>query len=251
MRTLIVSDIHSNIVALDAVLRDANARGSVDNIWSLGDMVGYGPRPNECLDTLRGFEHTAVAGNHDLGAIGAIYLGMFNEEAAEACEWTAGQLTADNREYLEALPRVVKDGDYTLVHASLRDPIWEYLVHEEAARGSFDLLETQFLLVGHSHLTLLFEEIRPAPDAPPRVHAVGRLNHGALIHLPQDMRLILNPGSVGQPRDSDPRAAYAILDTDAWTYSQFRVAYDIEAVQTDMTDAGLPHSLVERLAYGL
>ena len=176
---------------------------------------------------------------------------MFNEEAAEACEWNGKQLTADNREYVSELPRVVQEGDFTLVHASLRDPVWEYLVHEEAARASFDILETQFLLVGHSHLCLLFEELQTAPDEPARVHPVGRLHDGALIHLPQDVRLILNPGSVGQPRDSDPRAAYAILDTDSRTYSQHRVAYDIESVQRDIIAAGLPTSIAERLSYGL
>ena len=251
MRTLIISDIHSNIVAFDAVLRDANAHGPVDNIWSLGDVVGYGPHPNECLETLRGFDHVSVAGNHDLGAIGAIYLGMFNEEAAIACAWNSEQLTADNRAYIEGLPQVVKQDEFTLAHASLRDPVWEYLIHEEAARGSFALLETPFLLVGHSHLPLIFEEIVSVPDAPPRVHSVGRLNQGSLIHLPNDVRLILNPGSVGQPRDGDPRAAYAILDTDAHTYTQFRVQYDVESAQKDFISAGLPPALAERLAYGL
>lgn len=251
MRTLILSDIHSNIVAFDAVLRDAKARGPVDSIWSLGDMVGYGPHPNECLDTLRGFEHVAIAGNHDLGSIGAIYLGMFNEEAAIACEWNGEQLSPDNRAYLEGLPRVVNEGEFTLAHGSLRDPVWEYLIHEEAARGSFALLETPFLLIGHSHLPLIFEEIATAPDAPPRVHSVERLNHGSLIHLPSNVRLILNPGSVGQPRDGDPRAAYAILDTDAHTYTQFRVQYDVESAQKHFIHAGLPPTLAERLAYGL
>lgn len=251
MRTLIVSDIHSNIVAFDAVLRDANARGPVDNIWSLGDMVGYGPHPNECLDTLRGFDHISVAGNHDLGAIGAIYLGTFNEEAALACEWNGGQLTAENRAYLEGLPRVVKQGEFTLAHGSLRDPVWEYLIHEEAARASFDLLETPFLLVGHSHLPLIFEEIIAGPNSPSRVHAMGRLNHGSLIHLPNDLRLIINPGSVGQPRDRDHRAAYVMLDSDARTLTQFRVEYDMETAQKHFADAGLPPSLAERLAYGL
>lgn len=251
MRTLIVSDIHSNIVAFDAVLRDANARGPVDNIWALGDMVGYGPHPNECLDTLRAFEHVSVAGNHDLGAIGAIYLGMFNEDAAIACEWNGEQLTAENRSYIEGLPRIVKQGEFTLTHGSLRDPVWEYLIHEEAARGSFALLETPFLLVGHSHLPLIFEEIFAGPGSPHRVHAMGRLNHGSLIHLPDDIRLIINSGSVGQPRDGDPRAAYAILDTDAHTYTQFRVQYDIKSAQEHFYNAGLPLALAERLAYGL
>ncbi len=251
MRTLIVSDIHSNIVAFDAVLRDAQKRGPVDNIWSLGDMVGYGPRPNECLDTLRGFEHISVAGNHDLGAIGATSLSMFNQEASTACAWNGEQLTESNREYLRGLPSVVKEGDFTLVHASLRDPVWEYVVHEEGARGSFALLETRFLLLGHSHLPLIFGEVISDNDRPPIINPSMRLSHGAIINLPNAVRLIVNPGSVGQPRDSDPRASYAILDHEAGTLTHLRVEYDIETVQQDMTAAGLPDLLAQRLPYGL
>ena len=251
MRILIVSDIHSNSVALDAVLRDAHAHGPVDSIWSLGDMVGYGPHPNECLDTLRGFDHVSVSGNHDLGAIGAISLDTFNQEAATACAWTGQQLSSDNRAYLENLPSVVRHGEFTLVHGSLRDPAWEYLIHEAAARESFSLLETPFLIVGHSHLPLLFEEIQTAEGSPPRVHAIGRLRHGSRLHLPRDVRLIMNPGSVGQPRDGDPRAAYMILDEGTRMLTQFRVEYDIESAQRYLTDAGLPPSLAERLPYGL
>ena len=164
-----------------------NARGPVDTIWSLGDMVGYGPHPNECLDTLRGFDHVSVAGNHDLGAIGRHLTWAHSMKRRPlACEWNGAQLTAENRAYLEGLPRVVKQSEFTLAHGSLRDPVWEYLIHEEAARASFDLLETPFLLVGHSHLPLIFEEIITGPNSPSRVHAMGRLNHGSLIHLPNE-----------------------------------------------------------------
>ncbi len=246
MRTLIVSDIHSNIVALDAVLRDARVLGPIDVIWSLGDMVGYGPRPNECLDTLRRFPHVSVAGNHDLGAIGTTSLDVFNADAAMACMWSAAQLTPENRAFLEELPSVVREGDFTLVHASLRDPVWEYVVHEGVARESFALLETRVLLLGHSHLPLLFEEVQLTRD----VRNKTRLAHDSVLEVMGEPRLIINPGSVGQPRDGDPRAGYAILDHEAGTLTHLRAEYDIEFVQRDMKAAGLPLRLAQRLSYG-
>ena len=253
MRTLIASDIHSNIVAFEAVLRDASSRGPIDTIWSLGDIIGYGPRPNECLDTLRGHEHLGVAGNHDLGAIGATALSRFNTAAATACAWNGTQLTEENRSYVESLPSVIKTAQFTLVHASLRDPVWEYVVHEEAARGSFDLLTTPCLLLGHSHLPLVFAEDSLMPNAPPRIGPARHLTDGDTVDVgvTRAGRLIINPGSVGQPRDGDPRAAYLILDHEAGTLAHFRVGYDIEAVQRDMKAAGLPPTLAQRLAHGL
>ena len=251
MRILIVSDIHSNIIALDAVLEDARAHGPADSIWSLGDMVGYGSRPNECLDRLREYPLVVIAGNHDLGATGGISLSAFNGDAATACEWNGNRLTDANREYLKSLPSVVVEGEFTLVHASLRDPVWEYLVHEEAARGSFSLLTTQNLLVGHSHLPLMFREESDSSRGAPAIQHLGQAIHGHVINLAEPRRLIANPGSVGQPRDGDPRAAYAILDEEGGTMTHYRVAYDIAAVQRDMTDFGLPARLAGRLAYGL
>ena len=251
MRILIVSDIHSNIVALDTVLEDARAHGPADTIWSLGDMVGYGPRPNECLDRLREYPLVVVAGNHDLGATGGTSLAVFNGDAATACEWNGNRLTDANREYLKSLPSVVVEGQFTIVHASLRDPVWEYLVHEEAARGSFNLLTTRNLLVGHSHLPLMFREESDSPRGAPAILNVGQATHGNVLDVSGPGRLIANPGSVGQPRDGDPRAAYAILDDEAGTLTHYRVAYDVAAVQRDMTEFGLPPRLARRLAYGL
>ena len=124
-------------------------------------------------------------------------------------------------------------------------------MHEEGARGSFALLETQFLLLGHSHLPLIFGEAKIDDDHPTTINPSMRLSHGAIINLPNEVRLIVNPGSVGQPRDSDPRASYAILDHEARTLTHLRVEYDIDSVQQDMTAAGLPALLVQRLPYGL
>lgn len=243
MRVAILSDIHSNIVAFEAVLADVRARGNVDAVWSLGDLIGYGPRPNECLDLLRSVDHVSVVGNHDLGAIGRTSLDVFNPDAATCCRWNGEQLTATHRSYLEDLQSTAVQEDFTLVHASLRDPVWEYLVHEEAAAASFNLLGTKYLLVGHSHLPLTFD----SEDG----HSIEkrRLSEDETVKL-GNRRLILNPGSVGQPRDGDPRAAYALYDGEARTVSLHRVEYDVLSVQQDMLAFGLPPRMAERLAHG-
>ena len=243
MRIAILSDIHSNIVAFEAVVADARAHGRLDRVWSLGDIVGYGPRPNECIDLLRSFDHVAVAGNHDLGAIGRTSLDVFNPDAAACCRWNGERLTPENRLYLEEMDSVTVREDFTLVHGSLRDPVWEYLVHEEAASGSFRLLETRYLLVGHSHLPFLFREI----------DGDGVQKRGLSEEEPVvlgETRIILCPGGVGQPRDGDPRAAYAIYDTDTHTIAYYRIAYDVSRVQREMLDFDLPSRMAERLAHG-
>jgi diadenosine tetraphosphatase ApaH/serine/threonine PP2A family protein phosphatase len=243
VRIAILSDIHNNIVAFEAVLASLRATGGFDRLWCLGDIVGYGPRPNECVDLLRSLDHVAVVGNHDLAAVGLTSLSVFNEDAAYCAKWSGEQLTPENRAYLKGLPSVVTDGDFTLVHASLRDPVWEYLVHDEAARGSFRRLRTLYLLVGHSHRPLFFQEGEGG--------AVSghKFLEGQLLRL-DGVRLILNPGGVGQPRDGDPRAAYALYDTEAATVSLCRVPYDVEQVQREMLDLGLPPRMAERLALG-
>lgn len=244
MRVAILSDIHSNIIAFEAVLADVRARGSVDAVWSLGDVIGYGSRPNECLDLLRSLDHVSVVGNHDLGAIGRTTLDVFNPDAATCCRWNGEQLSSTNRSYLEDLKPTVVQEDFTLVHASLRDPVWEYLVHEEAAAASFGLLETKYLLVGHSHLPLTFG----SEDG--RLIGKQRLSEDETVEL-GSRRIILNPGSVGQPRDGDSRAAYAVYDAEARTVSLHRVEYDVQSMQQDMLAFELPPRMAERLAHGL
>jgi predicted phosphodiesterase len=240
MRIAIVSDIHSNLAAFEAVLLHAEAGGRVDALWCLGDTVGYGPFPNECIAQLRRYEHRAVAGNHDLAACGRMGVEDFNDAAARAAQWTAGQLSEASRSYLEELPMVQTEGDFMLVHGSLRWPEWEYLLSAEQAQAQFDLQKTPFSIVGHSHLPFVFE------DGDSRMHS---MNDGARVEL-GERRLILNPGGAGQPRDGDPRASYALYDSEASCVTYHRVGYDIASTQRAMEREGLPSWLSERLSHG-
>ena len=240
MRLLLVADIHSNLEAFEAVLADAGTRGGFEGVWCLGDVVGYGPDPGRCIDLLRQFDHLCVAGNHDWAAVGKIDIDQFNAYAAAACEWTSGQLTAGQRQYLEALTPVLAQEAFTLVHGSLRDPIWEYLLSYEAAVATFARCQTTHCLVGHSHIPFVCEEGR----------GFGQFRgEENTVHL-EDTCLIINPGSVGQPRDGDPRASYAILDTEGGEVVQYRVVYPIPETQEKMRRAELPQRLIERLTYG-
>ena len=244
MRIAIVSDIHANLPAFEAVLRHAETSGRVDALWCLGDTVGYGPHPNECIALLRRYEHRAVAGNHDLAACGKMGTEEFNEAAASAARWTAEQLSDTAREFLQGLPMVESEGDFTLVHGSLRWPEWEYLLSSEQAQVQFELQKTPYSIVGHSHLPFVCRE--PASGGPP---ALLPARDGERIELGAG-RLILNPGGAGQPRDGDPRAPYALYDSDARTITYHRVEYDIAATQQAMEAARLPAWLIERLIYG-
>lgn len=244
MRCAIISDIHSNLTAFQAVLQDIQARGGFERIWCLGDIVGYGPDPSECIKLLRQYNHTCVAGNHDWGAIGKIDINDFNPEAAAACRWTGQQLDKEDVDYLANLPLIASEGDFTMAHGSPREPIWEYLVSTHIARFSFDYFQTRFCLVGHSHVPLVFELV--APDGECLVH-----------EFPEDFpltfdgnRLIINPGGVGQPRDGDPRASYAIYDSDRNVIKHHRVSYDISSTQQRMREKRLPNGLAARLSHG-
>jgi diadenosine tetraphosphatase ApaH/serine/threonine PP2A family protein phosphatase len=244
MQALILSDIHSNMEAFQAVLQDARARGGFDATWCLGDTVGYGPDPGPCIDLLRSLGPLAICGNHDLAALGRLGLEDFNPHAADAARWTAGQLSTEQRAYLEALPERLEQGDFTLVHGSPLDPIWEYfLPHAMSPSGlrrSFERFPTPYCLVGHSHIPLACRE---------QDLAFSPLPEGLPVSLGGE-RLVLNPGGVGQPRDGDPRAAYALYDADASTFTHFRTSYAIEATQAKMRRAGLPEYLAARLSRG-
>jgi diadenosine tetraphosphatase ApaH/serine/threonine PP2A family protein phosphatase len=241
MRYAILADIHSNMAAFEAVLSDADSRGGFDKIWCLGDVVGYGPDPNECIKRLRQFEHVCIAGNHDWAAIGKMDTSEFNPVAALAANWTAQQLTAEDRDYLQNLPFTLREGGFTLAHGSPREPIWEYLLSTEAAKDNFAYFETAYCLVGHSHVPLIFEL---AGDK-----AVYKEFKEANLKL-KEKRMIINPGGVGQPRDGDPRASYAIYDAEAQTVRHYRVEYDIPATQKKMAERGLPTPLILRLSVG-
>jgi predicted phosphodiesterase len=244
MRYLIISDIHGNLAALDAVLAHVDME-TIDQIWCLGDVVGYGPCPNECIARLQEFpDHYCVAGNHDWAAISRIDVVEFNPIAQIAWQWTTEQLTPENRDYLENLPTRIIERNCSLVHGSPREPIWEYIIYPSTAQLNFQFFDTQFCLVGHTHAPAIFQE--------------ETSTHKFEISIPfpdqeieiGDERLIINPGSVGQPRDGDPWAAYMIFEDEEKVLEYYRIPYDIGLTQRLMMEKGLPESLINRLSFG-
>ena len=242
MPVAVLSDIHSNIEALDAVLRDAEAQGA-ESFLSLGDIVGYGADPSAVIARLRGLRTVSVAGNHDLVACGKMGVEDFNPVAARAALWQETQLNSDEIAYLALLPVVHIESAATLVHGSLRAPEWEYLLDEEAALAQFALQTTPVSMVGHSHLQFA---ARLVADGDVRFQDA---KHDETLELGAEP-LILNPGSVGQPRDGDPRAGYLLYDEAAATVTWRRVEYDVPSAQKKIIDAGLDRFLAERLAVG-
>ncbi len=241
MQILLISDIHANLTAFEAVLADA--KGQWDEIWCLGDVLGYGPDPNECAALLREQNHVTLTGNHDWAALGKIDLSTFNTDARAAAEWTADTLNDDVRAYLEQQPPMLVKEQFTLAHASPRQPIWEYITDAFIAWENFEFFDTPICLVGHTHYPVVFEQDEE----------FGALAfHADYVRPVQlvDKSLIINPGSVGQPRDSDPRAAYALLDLDKMAWQHKRVAYNIEETQERMRKVGLPERLIARLEFG-
>ena len=242
MRALILSDIHSNLEALKSVIESAGKGSGFDQVWQFGDLVGYGPDPSECIDIIRDYYAAGVAGNHDLAAIGKLSVEAFNMYASMAALWTAEQLTQEQTKYLGSLPLKVELEDFTMVHGSPRDPVWEYVVTPGAATAGFLHLDTTRCLVGHSHIPFLCRQ---------------QGDEAVFLEFPLDTpvalgseRLIINPGGVGQPRDGDSRASYAIYDSDEMTVYHHRAEYDIPKVQEKMQDRGLPKYLADRLTSG-
>jgi diadenosine tetraphosphatase ApaH/serine/threonine PP2A family protein phosphatase len=241
MRVLVLSDVHGNLPALQAVLLDA---GPFDQVWCLGDVVGYGPNPNECIRLLRDQPNlVCLLGNHDAAVSGLIPLHTFNLDAKTSVQWTRMALEPDNRRWLESLPEVQVVGQFTLSHGSPRNPIWEYLLDPSTASVSFDHFETDFCLVGHTHMPVQYTFTSSHRPARWSIPPAGQ----STLLQP---RAILNPGSVGQPRDHDPRTACAILDTEALTWQLRRIPYDVTRVQEDILAAGLPERHAYRLAEG-
>ena len=244
MLVLIISDIHANLVALEAVLADAR-QFPYEAIWCLGDIVGYGPEPEKCISRIRTLGATTVVGNHDWAVAGRMGISDFNPEAGRAVKWTRAQLGAESIAWLSDLPsRPQVVGDFTLTHGSPRDPVWEYVLQPRVARTNLDHIDTSFCLVGHTHVPALY-----ILEGSSKMYALSP-RPGQPRPLAESERAILNPGSVGQPRDNDPRAAYAILDTTERTWLSCRVAYPIEITQAHMRAAGLPDRLITRLSYG-
>ncbi len=239
MRIAVLSDIHANLPALDAVLAHA---GEVDAIWHLGDVVGYGPDPDGVVGRLGEIGAIGVRGNHDAAACGGSEIEWFNPDARRAMEWTRAAIAPATLDWLTALPeRLVMDG-FELVHGSPREPLWEYVTSKDVARDNLAALTVQIGLHGHTHVPVAWVEDGGGVQ-------LVRGRRGSSLEL-AGRRALLNPGSVGQPRDGDPDAAYAILDPEAGRISWHRVAYDIAGVQDAMRDAGLPSSLRARLSVG-
>lgn len=242
MRYLLVSDIHGNLQALEAVLQDAPPGLPV---WCLGDLVGYGPNPNECIELLRSLDHECIVGNHDWAAMNKVDLDDFNPDAKQAVQWTQAQLTPSSSAYLASLPTSLVKGEFTLVHGSPREPIWEYILYPPTACTNFAYLETPHCLVGHTHVPIKFV----LADSDEQICEMERLPENGARPLGQK-RLIINPGSVGQPRDGDARASYALLDTEELTLEHRRVRYDIQKTQRLMQKARLSSRNITRLSYG-
>jgi predicted phosphodiesterase len=242
MRILVISDIHANLAAFETVMEDA--QGEWDYVWCLGDVVGYGPDPNECCDLLKTLPHLCLAGNHDWAALGRLDIRTFNVDARRAVDWTQQALTEENVAYLSALPTTFVLGNYTLAHGSPREPVWEYILDPLIAALNFPHFETSYCLVGHTHTPIIVQQHANDgdTDALPPTYRVPRPLNGN--------RIILNPGSVGQPRDSNPDAAYGILLVEEGVFEHRRVPYPIQVTQDKMRKADMPERLITRLEHG-
>ena len=239
MRLAVLSDIHANLAALEAVRDDLP---EVAEVWVLGDIVGYGPQPNEVIARLQEMGARSVMGNHDGAAIGEVDIGWFNPDAARAIRWTADVVDENSRAYLASLPLVRRDGELTAVHGSPRDPTWEYISDPEVAGANLASFDTRLCLHGHTHVPIIFRaedgQVLAVPATP-----------GAPISVDAG-RMLVNPGSVGQPRDGNPAASYLVVDTQAQVAEFRRVSYDVAATQRLMQEVELPARLAERLSYG-
>jgi diadenosine tetraphosphatase ApaH/serine/threonine PP2A family protein phosphatase len=241
LRVAVVSDIHANLHGLEAVLEAIDA-DPPDELWCLGDLVGYGPRPNEVVEIVRERAHVCLVGNHDLGVLGRLDLNEFSTDAAVVARWTRTVLLDENRAFLAELEPQAKGERAELFHASPRDPVWEYVISEETALAALEMTVTPLVLVGHSHIAL--SVALSNGDLSGAVAPEG-------TEAPLDeARWLLNPGSVGQPRDGDARAAWLELDFESRTARFRRVPYDIERTQSELRERDLPEALAERLSHG-
>jgi diadenosine tetraphosphatase ApaH/serine/threonine PP2A family protein phosphatase len=245
LRAAVISDVHSNQPALEAVFAAIDV-AAVEEVWCLGDVVGYGAQPDPCTDLIQQRCSVCLAGNHDLAVLGALDVGTFSETAAAAVEWTRENVSAATVEFLRGLePAAARDG-VGLFHASPSDPIWEYVLSVDQAEAGLDAQGQRVGLIGHSHIALFFTR----PEAARRGDTQGaQAGDGAVLGL-ESGEWLLNPGSVGQPRDSDPRAAWLELDTEQLTARFHRVEYDVATAAETILAAGLPSQLAERLAAG-
>jgi len=241
MKKLVISDIHSNLEALQRVVEDA---GDFDAVWCLGDLVGYGPDPNGCIDFLRSLSNFyCVLGNHDAAILGDMDVRLFNQEARSSISWQRIHISIENLSFLKNLPEKLIFSNCLLVHGSPRYPIWEYILDPFIARANFDHFSEDFCFVGHSHQGLIcrWDSLNEKMDWNFQVNGYG---------YQMNPRMILNPGSVGQPRDNDPRASYGIFDDKTMSWNVKRVEYPIHITQQKINDLHLPEKNAQRLAGG-
>ena len=242
MKIAVLSDVHANLHALEAVLAEVDEDG-LDELWCLGDVVGYGPKPNECVALLQERAAICLAGNHDLVVLGKISLETFGGEAGAAAAWTREVLEAQAREFLATLAPSAATTGAELFHGSPRDPVWDYVLTEDAARWTFAATTAPLVLIGHSHIALELAGDGTGVRG-------GQAAAGTTLDLATARRL-LNPGSVGQPRDGDPRAAWLEVDISSGRAIFRRTDYPVERTQSEMRDLGLPEVLAARLAHGI
>jgi predicted phosphodiesterase len=243
MKIAIISDIHANVEALEAVLSDIKTK-QVDEIFCLGDIVGYGANPNECIELVKQSCSTILLGNHDAAAVGLLSTQHFNIHAKIAIEWTTENLTPASNTFLKALPLKEKKYDNTYVHATPYEPnMWYYITSLEEAAFNYQFFETPFCFVGHTHIPII---IVLENEKEVYVHQGEMLNWGKLANV----RFLVNVGSVGQPRDRNPQSCYGIFDTTEKTFSYIRVSYDISKAQHKMRKIAMPEFLINRLADG-
>jgi len=243
MRIALLSDVHGNLPAFDAVLADVDAC-EPEEIWCLGDLVGYGAEPDGCVARAAERCNLCLAGNHDLAVTGALDIAEFSENAATAALWTQDHIGADALSFLRSLRSLEEGREIGLWHGSPLDPVWEYVLSYGQAEDNMDFMSPRVGAIGHSHLALWFH--RDGDEAPRADFARAGLE--------QDVsrgEWLLNPGGVGQPRDGDPRAAWLLLDTGEWTAQWRRVEYPIDAAASAILEAGLPEDLAKRLYKGL
>ena len=244
LRVAVIADIHANLAALEACLESIDEAG-VEEVWCLGDVLGYGPEPDSCADLVREKCSLCLAGNHDLAVLGELDIEAFSETAAAAVTWTQGSIREETLEFIDGLDPAGRRSGIDLFHASPRDPIWEYVLTREQAGACLDAQSERICLIGHSHVALFFTRLDGERGNVRGAQAAA----GTLIDVGAG-RWLVNPGSVGQPRDGDPRAAWLALDTEADTVLFHRVGYDIERTAEAIAAAGLPKPLADRLFIG-
>ena len=241
MKLGILADIHSNLEALRCAL---DALKDVSGFICPGDIVGYGPNPNECVEIVRGLDCRTVAGNHEYACIRKTDPSYFTGDAKEAIEWTSKVLTEENRKFLEGLPEYLETNDCEIVHGSLRDPLVEYIFSVQIGAATIELMKKKICFVGHLHTSLVVVKENGGK------YDGWQLNDGDVVDTKKFDKAVINVGGVGQPRDMDPRASFGIFDTEKGTVEIRKVEYDIQAVQDKMRKAKLPEFLIERLKYG-